>query len=340
MNEKTQVSNRWFYKLYIIYGVMFLILSGVMIGACYNDFYIRIIIPTALFFMCLLIFFFVMAIKRGVLSLFRACSTSLDEAIDGKTLRTINEETELALFQAKLARFVAMRDKSFRDAKAQKEQIETLLADISHQTKTPIANILLYSQLLAERSMENTDLISKLTNQSEKLKSLIQTLVEMSRLENGIIHCVPKRENLKEFLIQVIGDHYDNAQGKNMEILLECPAELTAVFDWKWLREAVGNILDNAIKYTPQGGNIEIKAIAYELFVQITVKDTGMGIREEELPRIFGRFYRSHENAGSEGLGLGLYLAREMVVAQRGYIKVLSEPEKGSDFHIFVPATF
>lgn len=338
MNEKRQISNEWFYKVYGIYGAVFILICAGITAACYLDFYIRLVVPAALLLLALTAVLFVVCLKRGVLLIFEQCNELLDQAIAGNLSSPANEETELAAFTSKLTRFVAMRDKAFEDAKAQKGQIETLLADISHQTKTPIANILLYSQLLAEKSRENQGLIEKLVSQSEKLQFLIRRLVEMSRLENGIIRCAAREGKLREFLMQVVGDYYDKAHEKDQQILLECPQDAAAVFDGKWLREAIGNIVDNGIKYTPPGGKIKLSVSSYELFVKIDISDTGRGIAEEEIPRIFGRFYRSADVAGDEGLGLGLYLAREMVQAQRGYIKVSSQPEKGSCFSVFVPA--
>ncbi len=338
MSNTNQISNRWFYKIYMIFGSLFLLLCGVILVACFMEFYVKFVIPAALAMMALLLVFFVRQIKKGVLAVFGQCSRSLDQAMAGQDLSPVSEETELALFQTKLSRFLSMKERAFRDAKMQKGQIESLLADISHQTKTPIANILLYSQLLAERESENKELVQKLVSQSEKLKFLIQMLLQMARLENGIIRCTPEKANVRELLIQVIGDFSDKAQAKNLDITLECETQIRAFFDIKWMREAVGNIVDNAVKYTPEGGRIKIRAVSYELFVRIEVLDTGLGIQEEEIPKIFGRFYRGGQVSSSEGLGIGLYLAREMVTAQRGYIRVDSQEGQGCGFSIFIPA--
>lgn len=335
--EKKAISNEWFYKLYGIYGGIFLLICAGILAVCRKDFYENALVPAALALIALLLFFFVLSIKKGVLAIFTECGKTLDQAIAGQVRQPEDEETELAVFQAKLARFVGIRQKALQDAKMQKEQIETLFSDISHQTKTPIANILMYSQLLQERGGEEAELAAKLVSQSEKLKFLIQRLIEMARMENGIIKCVPRRENLREFCVQVIGDFYDKAQAKNLEITLDCPPDITAVFDEKWTREAVGNLLDNGIKYTPPGGRIQVAATAYQLFARIEIADSGIGISEEEIPKIFQRFYRAGKVSKEEGLGLGLYLAREIAQAQGGYIKVLSEKGRGSRFQVFLP---
>lgn len=332
--------NKWFYKLYLIFGTAFLLLCGAAITACFAEFHIRIVIPAVLGAIGLLMLLFIGTVKKGVLSIFDSCRKLLDQAISGQAPPLEDKETELAVFQAKLARFIAIKEEAIHRANVQKDKLQTLLSDISHQTKTPISSILLCSQLLKEEpeSREKQEsLLARLTAQSEKLKFLIEALVNMARLETGAIQCVPKRENIRELLVQVIGDFYEKAQEKDMEISLQCPTKLTAALDRKWMREALGNLVDNSIKYTPSGGRIHIQVTAYELFVQIAVCDNGMGIDEEEIPKTFGRFYRSREVSGAEGLGLGLYLARSMVNAQSGYIRVDSRKGEGSAFRVFLP---
>lgn len=110
-----------------------------------------------------------------------------------------------------------------------------------------------------------------------------------------------------------------------------------AVYDLKWTMEAVGNIIDNAFKYTPAGGNVTVSVQQYSFFVRIDISDTGIGIAEEEIPKVFTRFYRSFDVADMPGVGIGLYLARYIVEAQKGYIKVFSEKGRGSTFSVFLP---
>lgn len=335
--RKSAPENAWFYRLYAACGSGFLLLCGVILAACFTEFHIRVIVPSALAVMALLTLFFLYFIKQGVQSVFKSCIDCLDQAAAGRMPEVENEDTEKSLLCAKLERFIAIRNSAVREASTQKEVIQSLLSDISHQTKIPIANIRLYSQLLKEGKGDGKRLIEKLEEQSEKLKFLIEALINMARLENGIIQCSPRQENLRDLLVQSIGDVYEKAQAKDMMVSLECGPELTAVFDKKWMREAVGNVLDNGIKYTPQGGCVRIKVIPYHMFAEIAVSDTGTGIREEEIPKLFGRFYRGRQARAEEGLGLGLYLARQMIVSQRGYIKVSSKKGEGSTFRIFLP---
>ena len=157
----------------------------------------------------------------------------------------------------------------------------------------------------------------------------------MSRLETGIITLHPKEQDVKELLAEVTGAYKEKAERKGLK-LTDCSGPATAWFDRKWTAEAVGNILDNAVKYTSRGG-IEVRTRRYELFTAIEVEDTGPGIAEEDIPELFGRFRRGEETAEQEGVGIGLYLAREILAGEGGYIKVSSRKGQGSVFSIFLP---
>ena len=125
------------------------------------------------------------------------------------------------------------------------------------------------------------------------------------------------------------------AEEKNIK-LEAFTSDISAVCDAKWTEEAVCNLLDNAVKYTPDGGNITVRMSEYEIFCRIDVTDDGNGISEEEQPKIFGRFYRGKDVYNKQGVGIGLYLTRQIVSNEGGYMKVISSEENGSTFSIFL----
>ena len=219
----------------------------------------------------------------------------------------------------------------------EKDNIKKLVADISHQTKTPIANLLLYCELLQEEALPESavDNITALYRQTEKLRFLIDALVKLSRLENGIISLSVKQQDLQPVLEEVTSQYMAKSDQKGLSLLLE-KTDAKAVFDAKWTAEALGNLIDNAIKYTDHG-RIHISVKAYEMFVRIDVRDTGIGISESEQAQIFSRFYRSRDVHGQQGVGIGLYLSREIISSEGGYMKVQSELGKGSVFSVFLP---
>ena len=262
----------------------------------------------------------------------------LDEAMRGDFSESAWDESMLSSMEAKLSHYLKSSAISARNLREQKAKIEALVADISHQTKTPMANILLYAQLLDEQetSEDARLLITSLIGQSEKLKTLIDALVKTSRLETGIYQFQTKRAKVEPMLAETIRQYLPKAQRKQI-LLQQEPTEAFAVFDAKWTAEAVGNLIDNAIKYTPAGGEVSLHVSEYDMFCRIVITDNGRGIPEEEQTKIFQRFYRSPSVAEEEGVGLGLYLAREIISGQGGYIKLESQPEKGSTFSIFLP---
>lgn len=262
----------------------------------------------------------------------------LDVAINSNFTESTFDESTLSRLENKLSRYLSECTVSSRNLNMEKNKIKTLISDISHQTKTPIANILLYAQLLEEHELDEEcrACVKALSAQTEKLNFLISALVKTSRLETGIISILPKQESIQQLLIEVIEQIRLKAKAKNITLLLQSTTG-TAYFDLKWTTEAIYNIIENAVKYTQQYGQIKISSVTYELFYRIDITDDGIGIRENEHSKIFLRFYRSQSVNEQEGVGIGLFLAREILVEQGGYIRVQSELGKGSTFSVFLP---
>ena len=262
----------------------------------------------------------------------------LDEAIRGEFRESLYDESRLSALETRMAHYLSSNTVSARNLAAEKDAIKTLIGDISHQTKTPIANLLLYAQLLAEQDLppESRAYVSALEGQAEKLRFLIDALVKTSRLESGVLAMTPRRHGLQQMLEDAAAQAAPRAEAKGIALTVE-PTDLSARFDPKWTTEALYNLVDNAVKYTPTGGSVTLRAVGYELFCRIDVTDTGPGIPEAEQAKIFQRFYRSPSVSGEEGVGIGLYLARQIAAGQGGYLKVTSRPGEGSTFSLFLP---
>ena len=259
----------------------------------------------------------------------------LDMAMRGNFTEDSFDESLLSALESKLAHYLAASTVSARNVQAEKDKLKALIGDISHQTKTPIANILLYTQLLMEQP-GNQACLDALDGQTKKLQSLIDALVKTSRLESGVIALHPAGGGLQAVIDAALSQIAPKAVAKKIQITLE-PTEADAVFDPKWTEEALYNLLDNAVKYTPAGGVVRVTVTAYQLFSAIHVSDTGPGIPEEEQPRVFQRFYRGAEHAEEEGVGIGLYLVRRIAEGQGGYVKVSSQVGKGSTVSLYLP---
>ena len=273
--------------------------------------------------------------RRRTVKIIRSLDKMIDKAINGTFTEENIDESMLSSVEAKLAGYLSASELSAKNVAAEKEKIKELISDISHQTKTPIANILLYTDLLKEQELNGQARLcaEETAAQAEKLSFLIITLVKLSRLETGVFALSPVKTDLMPVLEKIYRQYQPKAEEKGLRFTLE-PTEAQAVFDEKWSAEAIGNIVDNAIKYT-DSGFVTISVREYEMFCSVTVSDSGKGIAEEEQGRIFTRFCRSPSVSPKEGIGVGLYLAREIVNGCGGYIKVSSEVNKGTDFSVF-----
>ena len=281
---------------------------------------------------------FAVLIYYRTVNVLKSIDKMLDDAVNNQFSEDNFTESQMSKLESKMYRYLTAGETARNKISKEQNAVKALVSDISHQTKTPIANILLYTDLLNEQSGLNKnakELISNINIQTEKLNFLIQSLVKVSRLENGIVEVVPRKN-----LINDLFDNIDFTQAaiqKHIELTVENAGDLTAVFDLKWTGEALSNIIDNALKYTPDGGRVNVSASDYEMFVRIDIADTGIGIREEETTKIFMRFYRSPSVSDEKGVVIGLYLVREIISKEGGYVKVSSNIGRGSIFSVFLP---
>lgn len=267
----------------------------------------------------------------------------LDDAVGGTFKDVHLDESKMSAAENSMWRYLSDTRMAVRKLSEEKEQIQSLISDISHQAAAPIANIMLYSQLLEENQSASQGECGQdaraeaavIREQTEKLEFLINLLLKISRMETGIIRVYPQRQPVEPVLAAVKNQFRQRADGKNIQFTVEETKE-TAVFDLKWTIEALANIVDNAVKYTPYGGSVSIQVESYSFFVRIDIKDNGVGIPEEEQANVFGRFYRAKAVSEESGLGIGLYLAREVMEAQNGYVKLISKAGEGSTFSLFL----
>ena len=275
----------------------------------------------------------------------RRLEMMLDAALSGDFQENDYDETKLSRLESKWKRFLAASMLSRENLNRKKENVKSLVSDISHQTKTPMTNIRLYASLLGElieaetgmqRQEEAAVMIGELARQTEKLEFLIQALTKMSRLESNIVEVRPEQQPITPLLRDVVAEAAMKADGKNITIRNVYAGEAFACFDYKWTKEALGNVLDNAVKYSLPGSTVTLSVLEYEMYLAVSVRDEGRGIREEEIPKIFGRFYRAEEVSQEEGVGIGLYLTREILRKENGYVKVKSQLEKGSEFLLYL----
>ena len=284
---------------------------------------------------------YAIVVKRNASGTIDRLNDMIDKAEEGEFKASDFSESEVSALESRFADFLDSSLASKANMAEEKDRIKTMISDISHQTKTPIANLLLYSELLSEGeelSPEGKESVEMIHSQTEKLRFLIDSLVKLSRLESGIVAIDAKKNSLKELLDSVVTELGVKASEKGLKLTgpSDDSSDVEAVFDMKWTREALINIVENAIKYT-DSGSVEISLSTTAVFARIDVKDSGIGISEEDSAKVFQRFYRSSEVSQREGVGIGLYLAREIITDEGGYIKLSSVKGEGTTFSIFVP---
>lgn len=277
------------------------------------------------------------------LSLFteELCQT-MDHMISGneEPVQTQDRETLFARINYRLLRLYGIMQENRRRVDAERQELQMLVSDISHQVKTPVSNLKMVTDTLLKKPVteqERQDFLEGIRSQTDKLEFLFQAMVKTSRLETGAIRLEKKEGLLIDTVALALSGIVYRAEKKDISVTVACPDDLRLCHDSKWTAEALFNLLDNGVKYTPAGGKISVFVTQWEMYVEIKVSDTGKGITESNQASIFRRFYREEEVHEQPGVGIGLYLAREIVMRQGGYIKVVSKPGEGSSFSVMLP---
>lgn len=250
-----------------------------------------------------------------------------------------NQDTLVGKLMVKMRQLYEVLMKRSQENFNQKKQLESMISDISHQVKTPIASIRMYHNLLERKELEPSkreEFLYAVERQVDKLEFFMDSMIRMSRLESGIVKVSPRENSVYDLIAQAVCDAALKAEKKDISIKVSCE-DYFGYFDKKWTVEALFNILDNGVKYTNPGGHIEISTEKTDFYVRIKIKDNGRGIRESRIPEIFKRFYREPESADVEGIGIGLYLAREIIMKQRGFLEVRSEEGEGTEVRVNLP---
>ena len=280
-------------------------------------------------------------LKRDIYDFAGRLEKNMDAVMSGGRLDPAEdiEDSLLGKINEKLIRADQIWKRKEQESSRSREAVKELISDISHQTRTPIANQKICLEILKSQNLpeETRNFLEKLEHQAEKLEFLFQNLVKLSRLEAGVIQIRKKEENLTQTLRTAVQEVVPQAAAKGIALGARVEENLRVSHDRKWTEEAVYNLLENAVKYTKAGGSILIYAGKGEFFTEIHVEDTGKGIKKERQAQIFNRFYREPEVHSEEGIGIGLYLVRQIAEGQGGYVEVHSEPGRGSDFCICLP---
>ena len=245
-------------------------------------------------------------------------SDYIDKALDGNLEITEFDEKELSKIKSKIIKFLYSNQVKEKKISTEKNKTKDLIADISHQTKTPITNLSLYISLLEDDPKD--EYLEIIKYELNKLEFLIQNLVKSSRLESDIISLQKNPANLKDIVKDVLREFKVILDEKCISINLK-DEDLIFNLDERWLKEALHNLVDNAIKYSPNGSTINISVYKSYLNYNLDIENECKDLSEETLPKIFERFYRGANSVSKDGLGLGLFIAREIIEKHGGNIR-------------------
>mgnify|MGYP002796652656 FL=1 len=272
--------------------------------------------------------------------MYRTIDRMLDEILDGEPISQSDiREGEISVLASKAKRVKEKVDLGISTAEEEKEQVKSLISNMSHQLKTPLAGLMMYREMLED---EGTDeemrkrFLGKMKGQSEKIDWILKSLFKMVNLEQGAVVFEAEALPVRDTILDAVAASLDKADRRGIEILTEPFEDRLLWHNRKWTAEVLVNLLENAVKYTEPGGCITISVNPMEMYTEIEVRDTGRGIRKEELNEIFKRFYRSRDVENIEGSGIGLYLSRLILEQEKGYMTAESELGEGSKFSVFL----
>ena len=332
-------------KACILLGILLLLAVGVVSAAIYllteNITAVGYVFLFSVFVL-LCVICFVTLIRRKLVMFSDSFCGQMDDMLSGDIMQpkqTIEEESLFYKINYRLGRLYEVMQENKNNIAKERADLQELISDISHQVKTPIANLKIINNTLLENEVppqKQKEFLTAQASQLDKLDFLMQAMIKTSRLETGVISLEQKQQPVYDTLAAALGGILLNAEKKQIAVQVECPEHLDARHDRKWTSEALFNILDNAVKYTPAGGQIRVSVEGWEMYVKINIADTGIGISEQHQGTIFKRFYREDAVHDVEGIGIGLYLAREIMTLQEGYIRVASEIGQGSTFSVFL----
>lgn len=228
---------------------------------------------------------------------------------------------------------------------SEKETTKELVTDISHQLKTPVAALGMTFELMEDKQVteeEKKEFADRGKKEVKKLSHLMGTLTNLSRLEADLIRLDRKEESLKKTLVRAVNGIYMKASEKHIEIEMDAFSDIKIFHDSRWTAEAIANVLDNAVKYSPEYSRVSIRVETQVSCAFISIRDEGIGIAKADYQNIFKRFYRSSvpQVAEQEGAGVGLYLARQILEEQGGSIRALPARGKGTVFQLMLPKKY
>lgn len=267
----------------------------------------------------------------------RKISSYLDKVLNGNYNIQVKEydDGDMELLASNICKITTLLKEKNDHANQGKEQLESVLSDISHQLKTPLTSMYVINDLLKNEQLEvekKRELLGKNHAQLERIEWLVTTLLKMSRLDSGMVEMKKEPVKIQTLVEEALEPLRIPMELKQQKVELQGDGNVEGNLDFHWTLEAFVNILKNAHEHTDEKGTITIHWMENPLYTEIDISDTGIGIKKEELPYIFERFYKGSGN--KESIGIGLNMSKTIIQKQNGVISVVSEEGKGTTFSI------
>ena len=322
----------------LFYGI--LIINLMLIFISVNRSSTAVLISSQLTFILFICIAWVL-IKRVFSVFFTNLFVMMDKMMNQEAVTTYDDidDTYISQIYHQLNRLYDVLQMQQSSIEKEKSKVQSFVSDISHQLKTPLTNLHLLQEALKQPGIlreEYRDCLEKQGKQLDKIDFLIRALLKTSQLENGLIQIQPRETSIGQTILSALEGILVPAEKKDIEVYYDNTTDYIVLHDPKWTSEALFNVMENAIKYTPQNGKLTILLNRTEKYIKISIRDTGIGIPPADLSNIFIRFWRGNTNI-SEGNGIGLYLCKQIITLQHGYILVNSTVNSGSEFEIFIP---
>lgn len=270
-------------------------------------------------------------------------SDYLQELLEGKEVKigADNEDTMSSKINYQLMRVQNVLISQKNQAQSEKKELQELISEIAHQMRTPLTNLRNYLGFLEENMDEKESELEKqylkaIQISEEKIYFLTEHFIRISRLEHGMIQLKIEENDFMKAFLNALGQVQEQAERKGITFQFAIPEKVKVNHDTNWIEEAIYNLLDNAVKYSNQGGKIIVTVREDEMFLTLRIRDFGIGIEPGEENKIFQRFYRGSRVDNQEGFGIGLYLARE-IVTKHGGILVGKRENPGMEMRLSLP---
>lgn len=287
-----------------------------------------------------LLFILLLLQRQRFQRLYECVISSLDLTLAGKKQEISPYlNSRYSAIASRLAELERKMSYEVESEKLSKEKVQTFISDLSHEIKTPLTNVAMYQEILIKKTELDEDFREKqekMTEQIQKMEWILGSLFKSVYLEEDYLKFDLEYTKLTETISMAVSSVFKKADDKGIEISIAPYKDRCILHNKKWTAEALANILENSIKYSPENSRIEIQIVQGGLFTEIAITDEGIGIPKEEYPFIFKRFYRGKEVGNVEGSGIGLYLVKMIVEKEKGYVVVKSEKNKGTTISVFL----